>query len=393
VHGSSFAEEDVDRVGAPLATKRTLREVAELAVAAFMTGASERVYQSQLFLLERIAMDHEPALGRRCSLDFDWSQQRPGTAAGVVALREDRYRPLVVAWIWSTCGVWFQNAVREWINAVVSVADRLDIAAGLSALARTNFDDVESFFLTPWSLGRLGSSGKATAAHVLGYMCHEEATATLALQTAIRWTGSGDIDQRATAVTAFGGELGLNHPIDAAWRLWQLMTQSDDLCEASRTALGRLFTSLVDRTRQADAVLTMLDAQRARYCVPGGKHRMRDLALAAILAIVSAQSGRTGRPAVVELLRAEPGRREILARLWCSAIRHRPTRREALIALRHALPGMSGGVPEACALGPALAHVLRDDERVRLRADLAELDREPEYGVPRSPQPSLVWVP
>jgi hypothetical protein len=377
--------------------RRTRQELAEVAAAGFLAGASERTYWSQLARLEQLLVEHEPVRARGSLSDGSAPLYANTSVAGrgllrvatvadpsgesrVVVFKEHTYQRFALARIRGTGEGWLWNAVREWINEVMDGRERLRVASGLAWLSCTRFDDVEASFLEPWSRGRLGWSGRVGATYVLWCMCREETTAPMALRTAIRWTGSGNVHQRATAVMAFSGELGVSYPTDAARRLWQLMTQSDDLCESGRTALGRLFATLVDQTDEAGAVLAMLDAQRARFCVPEGKHRMRELTIEAILATLRAPSNRTGRPAVAELLRAEPSRREVVARLWSSAMCHEPTRRESLIALwqsLHAFQGMSDeAVSQAYGLGAALAGALCDEQRVRLGAGLAELDTE-----------------
>jgi hypothetical protein len=377
--------------------RRTRQELAEVAAAAFLAGTGERTYWLGLTRLEQLLVEHEPVRARQSLTDepAQWYANTSVSGRGllrvatvadptgegrIVVFKEHTYQRLAVARIREAGEGWFWNAVREWINELVDGRERLRVASGLAWLSCTRFDDVDASFLEPWSRGRLGWSGRVGATYVLWCMCREETTAPMALRTAIRWTGSGNVNQRATAVMAFSGELGVSYPTEAARRLWQLMTQSDDLCETSRTALGRLFATLVDQTDEAGAVLTMLDARRARFCVPEGKHRMRELTIEAILAMLRASSNRTGRPAVAELLRVEPCRREVVARLWSSAIRHEPARREALIALwqcLHAFRGMSAeAAPEAYALGAALAGALGDEARVRLAAELAELDTE-----------------
>jgi hypothetical protein len=385
---------------------RSWREVAEVTAAAFLAGAPERTFRSQRTRLEQILIDRR---GGRRGLDglADEPAETPAPGEGlvrlvevwsgtarVVAFREHTYQRLVVGRLWRTSETWFLNAVREWINGLVGESERLEVATGLALLARTDAADVEASFLDPWALGRLGWPGKLAAAYVLWCMCREEKTAPLALRTGISWVNSGDVNQRATAAMAFGGELGVAYPTDAARRLWQLMTQADDLCQVGRTALGRLFAILADQTTEAGEVITMLETQRGRFCQVEGTSRMRDLTIGAILAIVTARSHRTDWPAVADFLHAEPDRIDEVARLWATLIRHQPARLASLIALWHTLHALRNyseeGVSRAWALGRALAEAMHDDERAALREDLARIDKELRLGDGQPPADVLM---
>lgn len=363
---------------------RSSQELAEVTVAAFLTGATERAYRSRLAQLERSMRDYQPACQSRPSWTIGSGLlhirrvTHRASASRVVSFGEPSYRRFVLARIWDTGPSWFLAAVRGWIDAAATGVAQLEITSGLALLAASNFDDVESAFLAPWSLGRLGQPGQVAATYVLWYMCRDETTAPLALRTAIRWSGSADMNQRATAVLAFSGELGVCYPTDAARRLWRLMIQADDVRPASGAPLGRLFAALVDRTNQAGMILTMLDAPRYRPDAVAGGPGMTGVTAEAVRSILTARSYRTGRPAVAELLKTEPEWLEVVTRLLAGVLRSRTARQDGVTALRdvlHAFPHTSiEPVTEGRAFGRALANVLTSTERTRLRLDLARLD-------------------
>ena len=170
---------------------------------------------------------------------------------------------------------------------------------------------------------------------------------------------------------------GLRHPAAAAGRLWQLIIQDEDRRAANCAALGRLFAVLVDQTGQADAVLDLLDSSPAWHAEGQGARQPRQAAAEALLAVLTAPSRRTRRPAVAEWLLAQPGRAEVAARLWQRVITSRNSNREAVAALWSALSALrqraDGGV--SADLGRAFAAVLTGAERSRLRADLLSCSR------------------
>jgi hypothetical protein len=392
---------------------RTRQEIAEVTAAAFLAVANERRYRSHLAELEQILMGHEPDPtcqrfnAANGSAGGDWQPTAAGDgliqimyvasaagATGIVSFKKQSYQRHVLSRIWGTSESRFLEAVRKWIDGMVAETERLEIASALALLACSNVDEVESSFLDPWSLGRLGWPGKVSATYVLWCMCREETTAPLALLTAIRWANSADANQRTTAMMAFSGELGVSYPTDAARRLWQLMTQTEDLRMASFSALGHLFAVLVDQSREANAVLTMLDAQHTRFCLAKSRRRMRRITIEAILATLTVQSHRTARPAVAELLYSEPECLEIVARLWASLIRSQTAGRDGVAALWSAVYAFQcisrEPASEAGALGRALSRVLSDDERSRLKTDLARLDKDLRNGSSHSPADALV---
>lgn len=382
-----------------LEQRRSSREIAELTALAFLSGTSEPTFDSQLRRLEELFAENQPLrLRERASPTEEsggtrsryrlaeqnlMSIERPVPSAGtarVVGFREQRHQRSVLSYLQRTCDGRFWDAVRDWINRMVLEEDRVEVASGLAWLAYTDFDDVRESFLEPWSLRRFGWSGQATAAYVLWCMCREESTARRALETAVQWSRSDDVNQRATAMIAFSGELGVCYPTEAVRRLWQMTTQTEDLCSGGCAALARLFAVLADQTGQAELLLGMVDRQWAQPCQTNEEHRLRRRTVAATLAILTVRSHRSGSPAIIEFFRTRPDQRRLVVRLWAAVLRSQRGRWEGLVALWRALQGLhyidNGSLGGARSLGWAFAEVLLSYERPLLRTDLVRLDLE-----------------
>lgn len=385
------------------------REILEVAALGFLEGTDVRSFETLLGTLQqsaakRLATSAEQAraLWKDDSLFADRGTRADGN--GLIGIREvssrsgptkamvfrdEAYGRFVLEELWRTRSVAFWDAIREWLDGIAAggVSDR--VARGLAHLACTDFDEVVGSYLDPWSWGRVGWSGQVTATYVLWHMCHLRGLSPAALHTAVRWANGQDVDRRTTALLAFAGNLGVCYPTDAANRLWQLTTQSDDLRGAGCIALGCLFATLVDEAPDdAKVVLNLLDrkmeslgdgAGRGRTRA-GDLARLRGVTMTAALAVVSTNSVRTQRSALFEHIDAHPDRLGLVARVCAGLFRYRPLRRQALIGFRrglHALRDLSDDPPaEARALGAALAAATPPHERETLRAEFARLDEE-----------------
>jgi hypothetical protein len=170
------------------------------------------------------------------------------------------------------------------------------------------------------------------------------------------------------------------------------MLQPDDVRAAGSAALGRLFALLVDQTRQAGMILTMLDAHRYRSGAIADGSGMACVTVEAVRSILTARSYRSGRPAVAELLKTEPEWLEVVAQLLTSVL-HSPIAHldgiTALWDLLHAFPHTSPEpIADAHALGRALATDLTTTQRRRLRIELTGVDRRLRRGRPGRTSPA-----
>jgi hypothetical protein len=402
------------------AAPRTAREIAEVTTLAFAHSTDVRTYETLLRSLEGhlerqiprprgkapVVKDEDPFLTR---------QRRSGAAglfglkevpfrAGtsqVMEFKEFAYQRHVLQILWETRSIAFWDGVRGWVDDIVRGDPEIVIAAGLAWLACTSFDEVETSYLEPWSYGKLGWPGQVTATYVLWMMCQDDTLAPLALQTAVRWASEPDIDRRWTALVTFGGELGIAYPTDAVKRLWQLISQSDDLWEAGCAVLAGLFVTLVDETPSAVQVLNLLELKLAAFGTAPDRARphqnardLRERVMESALAVVTLPSVKTRRPAVFDFLHAHPERRDLVAGIWAGLLRYRPLRRQALISLRrglHALRDLSTSPQDDARLfGIALSRALPERERTLFKRDFTTVDEQLRRGQTESPAAVLI---
>jgi hypothetical protein len=321
---------------------------------------------------------------------------RVGTAS-VVVFKDEEYGRCVLAELWRTQDNAFWDGIAEWLDEMVVKADSLSVARGLAALACAAFEEVNNSFLQPWSWGTVGLNGQFTAIYTLWYMCHGD-LAPVALQTAVGWAGERDIDQRWSAVVAFGGALGLSFAVESVNQLWvQLIARTDDLQVTACGAIAQLFAGLTDDPNcDAKAVLALLDMKMRKYGLGIGAERMRAaslmrfraLVMAAALAVLEVNSFETGQPAIIRYLdqymRKQPDRLEAVARLWAAVLRHRPHRRRAILALRRSLRALRELSDEpredARRIGAALARALPEKEHELFKRDFNTVNRQQNRG-------------
>jgi hypothetical protein len=380
--------------------KRSRQEILEVTVLAFLTGSSERSFDVALGRLDRMLARHMPpsdppeqagdaddTLPQRRKarvtetglISFDRVRTRT-TTRRVLAFKRPGYRKRVVAELWDRFDAAFWDAARKWLDEMIKEQDVLQIANGLALLAEVDLDEVMASYLERWSGGELGWVGQEAATYVIWHMCHVDALAPVALGTAVRWANTGDVARRWTAAVVLSGEVGVRYPSEAARRLWQLMTQDDDLNDEARVALATLFAALVGGANGAETILEALERRLRQFNRRGGDERLRGLTLRAALAVLSVRDTRSGCPAVTVFMRDRPQRAHVLARLWAGALRHRGSRREALIALWHAVAALqrlsSDPRDDAGALGEALAKALPLDEHAGLKKDLSVIQAQ-----------------
>ena len=218
-----------------------------------------------------------------------------------------------------------------------------------------------------------------TATYLLWWMCYDEALASAALQTTVRWTNQGSSAQRWTAALAFSGELGVRYPTDVTRRLWQLVTSGDEVSGPAQEGLARLFVALLGKNQDASVILTMLDRHMVRFGRRGADDRLMTLTMTSVLEILGARDERHHRPAIFVLLHQHPERADLVARLLAGTLCHRRYRRGALQALWEGLRALEqiSATPteDAALLGNALAEALRAEEDAALHSHLAVTDR------------------
>ncbi|CAM3614256.1 hypothetical protein KIPE111705_16850 [Kibdelosporangium persicum] len=370
---------------------RSRQEVLSVTALAFLAGVSQRTFESLLAALaskadEFIPVDSGPE-DRPTPTDLMPQNRRQlypedglvkvvradaqGVARHQVHFAEGRYRQHVLAELWQRMDAPFWDAVRAWLPDVIE-EHGLEVASGLTELARTAFDEVDDL-IWPWSDGELGWPGQITAIYVLWLMSFDDTLAPEALQRATMWANSTPA-RRWTAAVSFSQVLGVRYPHEAAKRLWQLIRQSDAVAGDAYYALAALFCTLTEETDDAGIVLVLLDGQLNKT---RPKPWLRKVTMTATVMVLLATE-RTGRSAVIRYLHDRPEKAGVLGRLWAAVIRNRPTRKNALIALRDGLKDLRDISDDpgslARTLGEALASSLPADEHEPLRRDLASLE-------------------
>jgi hypothetical protein len=409
-------------VAAWFAEDRTLHEIVEVLALCFVDRPDVRTFEK---LVERLRdavagrLSKSRAKQLRQSVDpladrGRWIDghdllgmreiSRGPRSSSVVAFREPSCRGAVLRHLWRTQSSALWDAVAEWIDGLVVGGGEVGVARGLAELARIDYDEVERVYLERWSWGELALRGQTAAVLTYGCCCSpDNGLATVVLETVVRWAGEQDIDRRWTALVTLAGDLGICFPEIATNRIWQLISQSDDLSSSGAVALASLFATLVDASPDdAAIVLTLLERKVEKY--GGGRvhqqmrayelSRIRNLVMSATLAVLSAPGRTTGGSAVFEYLHRLPDKRPGVAALISELIRFRPYRRAALTALHrglHSLRHISDEPrAEAGDFGASLSDAMSVEERREFTKDFTSIDRQLRAGTEDSPADVLI---
>jgi hypothetical protein len=386
---------------------RTRKEIVEIAALAFITGVSEREYESRLARLEAelevllplpeqepVEGGTEPVLeqsragrlGQTSLMKTEtviWEQ----TAVRVLDFKDPGYRLCVLAELNRRMPTPFWDAVRAWIHQIVGEGVDFDVALGLALLAETDAGEVEQSYLEPWSRGELDDEGRDTAAIVLWLMCFDEATVPVALRVVRGWALFGTREQRLTAALALSGELAARFPTEAVRRVWKLLersTEADD--EAYVRAFAVLFATLVHETDNGATALGLLARVLDDFEVRPPRMRRRELVLRSVLAVLTVHGGPEHQMVICHFIRKRPDRLGLVARLWAAVLRNRIHRRAAVLALLRCTDLLTP--EETRGLGEALADAMPPDELIPLHESLVVVRRRGK----RSDQDALIDV-
>lgn len=368
---------------------RTRKEIVEVATLAFVTGVSEREFESRLAMLETqlevllplpeqepVEGGTEPVLdqsrARRLGKDSLMKTEkliREQTAIRVLTFKDSGCRVCVLAELNKRMPTPFWDAVKVWIHDIVEDGVDFEVARGLALLAETDAVEVEASYLEPWSRGELGDEGRDTAAIVLWLMCFDEDTAPVALRVVRGWAMFGSRVQRLTAAVALSGELAAKFPTEALRRIWKLLEQSPDAdADAYVRAFAMLFATLVHEPRHGAIALGLLARVLDDFEVRPPPLRKRELVTRAILAVLTVRGGPQYRLAIRHFIRNRPDRLDLVARVWAAVLLSRPHRRDAVRALLRSIDLLEP--EEARGLGEALADAVPAEELVPLRESL-----------------------
>ena len=383
------------------------KEIVEITALAFITGVSEREYESRVTRLEaelEIVFplpEQEPVEGgvepvleqsRAGRLGQDslmktqkviWEQ----AAVRVLVFKDPGYRSCVLAELSTRMPTPFWDAVRVWIYQIIEEGADFDVALGLAMLAEADVVEVEHSFLERWSRGELGNKGRETAAIVLWLMCFDEALTPVALRIVRGWAMFGTSEQRLTAALALSGELAARFPTEAVRRIWKMLersTAADD--ESYVRAFAALFATLVHETDNGPIPLGLLVRVLDDFDVKPPQLGRRELVMRSVLAVLTVRGGPEHLLVICQFIRKRPDRLCLVARLWATVLRNRLYRREAVRALLRCIDLLTP--EETRDLGEALADVMPDGELVPLRESLVVV----RYRSRRDDQDALIDV-
>jgi hypothetical protein len=371
------------------------RRVAAVTTMAFARGSDVRTFETMLasfehqlgeFIPEPPAMVEVSPEDKLRQTRRNWNSpdslivrdsRGPGGRYSGCNFRRPTYQQHVLALLWDRMDVAFWNAVRAWLGDVdiSTLAHRLLIADGLTTLAEIAFGEVLDV-LHRWSAGDRASDGQLVAVTVLSWMsCHDQ-LAPRALGLATAWVGAGDGAQQWVAATAFGGDLGVRYPHEAVRRLWTLCEQSYSAQPGTTRFIASLFTALVVESVDPGIVLSTLAGHAAARDGTMRTTTRRHIATATGSSILAADTA-SGRSSCALFLERFPDQTGEIARLLAHALHNRPTRLEAIKALRKILRdlGKHADQPQRIGfqLGRALEGHISADEADRVKAEIARV--------------------
>jgi hypothetical protein len=279
-----------------------------------------------------------------------------------------RRRTLEQLWDRYDVGLW--GAVRRWLDAAIEVADdrrTMTVTAGLALLARAAPEYVLISFLQPWA--SRGHNSRRAACYVTWHAAYDDAVSSWALDCALGWVRSSDVNTKRTAILCLAGPIGTRYPAEAIRRLWRLAQEPSGLGREARDAVVTL-------TRNA-ALSGVADLTPLRYIAAqltnGSRGRADRFETALQVADLLVTANDTDGRSLGAALAKTPGAAASLARIWAVVLVHRPHRRSALDGLARALVVLGpaeGGLDAIKALGSPLLTHLPAAEQQLLRHEL-----------------------
>ncbi|HLL67535.1 MAG TPA: hypothetical protein VK453_17755 [Micromonosporaceae bacterium] len=313
----------------------------------------------------------------------------------VLAFRTETHRRHVLAELYRRFETPFWNAAADWLTAMVENQINLDVAWGLALLSGIDFDEVEHSYLEPWSKGKIGANGQATAVCILWEMCLEENTLPAALKVAKLWANHGDPEQRWAAAMAYSGYLGACDPVQAITQLWQLAINASAGYTEACYAMASLFDTLIDRD-DAGKVLSALERQLHRKQIRPRDNVAVIRARRVLSELLVLRDSKHRVPVTFRFLKKYPDRLDIVARLWAAGLCYRPHRAVVLNALWQGLNRLSHVSDKplelASQLGEALLAALPTDEVAPFYTDLRTVESRKRERAKPERSPALVLL-
>ncbi|GAA3571042.1 hypothetical protein GCM10022419_059860 [Nonomuraea rosea] len=240
-----------EEVAAWFDTKPPMREVLVVAALAFLHGLAEPDFEVRLGRLERLC--HES--GRR-----PYGGSLIAASGEVAGLRVPRHRGQVLGELVGRYGFWLWQPLREWVRSLAGEGPEIQVRAaeGVALLAAYSVKEVQHEFLEVWARGT--AAERVAAAHVLSYMCADEALAPGALRLALEWTADPGHVRATAAAVALGGGLALRFPADSVRALWRLGAGTGPAATVAARSLALLLRQAGERDDDRSRELTALAA-------------------------------------------------------------------------------------------------------------------------------------
>lgn len=391
-------------------------EVLSVAALAFLSGITERRYESlvaSLVKVERIhrlgpqtgAVDGEHAAHgefpqRRVAQLSEKALkailvERDGTAPlGVAyrpAFRTGEQRRLVLCALHTHFGDDLWTPVSQWLSDIADEPfgeEHLAIGSGVALLAHCAMGEVEESYLELWAAG--GIRRRLLATDVIWSMAADDLLAPRALRLAVSWVLDRGPERAMTAALCFGGLLGRRYPSEAIRRLWELSQRAERISRVARTALARLFAMEADAgdddTDPGKCMVPRGVLSLVRPLLqPGVAVGRRRRGLTVVTAVLTARGTAQNTTAVACVARNRPDDVAVIGELWSMALHSVPHRADALDALRETLDALSQGssaAETAARLGAEILPRLGQDAMHSLYSALATPRRS--YGLSKA---------
>ena len=258
----------------------------------------------------------DPFRGRRSRLVF----KSPGYRVQVMRELADQSSPL------------FWEALRAWVDEVLSAETCEWVTAGLAVLADVDVEQVERSYLDRWSARTGDVLWQRAAAQVLAWMCENPSLRNTALLVIERWTTTGRLEQRRAAAICLCGPLGLLYPFESARRLWDILVHGP--VDAAGEALAHLFSLTASSGPVSNPVLRVLRSGLTNHGHSGADDPVRDRLLDAVLKVLAVTDpDHSGFPSVALMVHRDPRRIELAAEVWRGVYANSTTRAAASRAL------------------------------------------------------------
>ena len=304
-----------------------------------------------------------------------------GVSTRVVAFRTTPHWRHAVERLYTTYGADWWTPVSEWLPRTLSAARSEEevwpVAQGLFFLCGIDLAETIETHLVPLSRGAAGETGLKCAVAVLLFLAADSNLGGVALQLAQAWVRNEcPISQRLVAADALIGELGVRYPDAAVRRLWQLLSQDEELGKGACLAPGLLLASLEEAGAEPFPVVQFLHEKVINGLGKRASLATRTTVCEVLCAVFGSDvGGRRGGVAMPILARNDAAARQ-LSGAFAVALRYVPYRRKLLESLWSGLDASDYPLPAIRALGAVLLQELSEEGRRTFHQQLVIVDKQ-----------------